>query len=425
MTERDDILPGLYKGEAQPLLDPGRADCTVRIHKVQGTTPTTRRRVTRLTCGYCTGFFVIAALIMGAIYPLLPGAITETAVKTHVLPSSTSRDVYVNVPSCKDGPCFRPEATTVRKDREGFPSYWNYAGPMNVTYDKRSFMINGDRALFLSGSMHPVRATPNTWNLALDEAVRNGLNMITIYVMWSAHQPFPGAPIDWRLPNHRHDCPDCEWTLASAIQAVANRGLFVHIRVGPYVCAEYTYGGIPPWLALKYPNMDMRRPNAEWMALMKAYVSAAVGYFRENQLWADQGGPIILAQIENELGGEVNATTENIMCIDNAGNFVVDCDDDSVSLRRATLQDYANWCGEVGNELAPYAIWTMCNGMSANNTIDTFNGDWGLTDWLEHFGDSNEVQRRFPAMWTEDEGTCILGFLGRVLCLRVYSYSFC
>ena len=46
--------------------------------------------------------------------------------------------------------------------------------------DGREVWINGERALFLGGSMHPVRATRVTWEAALDEAVRNGLNMVTI-----------------------------------------------------------------------------------------------------------------------------------------------------------------------------------------------------------------------------------------------------
>jgi hypothetical protein len=151
----------------------------------------------------------------------------------------------------------------------GFASYLDYASkqqPIDITYDGRSFLLNGERTIFLSGSLHPVRATKATWSLALNEAVANGLNMITIYVMWSAHQPFENQPINWTLPMSSLACSDnvnkdngksCQWTLADALWAAAKRGLFVHIRLGPYVCAEYSYGGIPEWLPLKYPDMDM------------------------------------------------------------------------------------------------------------------------------------------------------------------------
>ena len=34
----------------------------------------------------------------------------------------------------------------------------------NVTYDKRSFIINGNHALLLSGSVHYTRSTPAMWD---------------------------------------------------------------------------------------------------------------------------------------------------------------------------------------------------------------------------------------------------------------------
>ena len=127
--------------------------------------------------------------------------------------------------------------------RKGFPSFWDYAskGRIKVDYDGRSFRLNEDRVLFLSGSMHPARATKQTWEHALDEAVRNGLNMITIYVFWAAHQGFPDEEMDWTLPAGRSTAcrvankkPSyCGWSLADAIRAAAKRGLFVHARIGP------------------------------------------------------------------------------------------------------------------------------------------------------------------------------------------------
>lgn len=143
--------------------------------------------------------------------------------------------------TCPYGICENAHPKVSTK-KQGFPSYWNYArgGPMNVTYDGRSFLVNGNRAIFLSGSIHPIRATKETWEIGLDEAVHNGLNMITIYVFWAEHQPFPDQDIDWTLPAGKsHVCeltnaPSyCGWSLADAIRSAASRGLFVHARIGP------------------------------------------------------------------------------------------------------------------------------------------------------------------------------------------------
>lgn len=312
----------------------------------------------------------------------------------------------------------------------GFPYFSTYKGKsLNVSYDGRSVIINGDRVLLFGGSMHPARATRQTWDMALDQAVQQGLNLVTIYVIWAKHQPMQDSPLDWTLQrnvtcSHSVSIDDedagadvdrpvrreCDWDLAQAIQSAADRGLFVHIRVGPYVCAEYSYGGIPEWLAV--PGMALRRPNRLWMKAMEDFVTSTTTYLVDHRLFAYQGGPIILAQIENELGGDVDASTENLVQVDEHGNLVDHDDtvlDSSVknarSLRKATLQDYADWCGRLAEQLVPNVVWTMCNGLSANNTIETYNGFLYETEWVDDHGGSGRIQVDQPALWTEDEGT--------------------
>ena len=100
----------------------------------------------------------------------------------------------------------------------------------------------------------------------------------------------------------------------------------------------------------------MRRPNAKWMEAMSSYINATVAYISKNQLWAHQGGPIVLAQIENEIGGEVDPQTENLISGSGKEGY-------------ATMQDYADWCGRLAEELEPNVTWTMCNGLTAPNCI--------------------------------------------------------
>jgi hypothetical protein len=166
--------------------------------------------------------------------------------------------------------------------------------------------------------------------------------------------------------------------------------------------------GIPEWLPLHKPNMAMRRPNRDWLDAMEDFVTKMVAHVDENQLWAHQGGNIIMAQIENELGGTMDIVKENILLVDTTtGEFVDPADKDKVPsdhvLRNATLQDYADWSGELAAKLEPNVTWTMCNGLSANNTIHTsncLNGD----GWLENYGGTGRIQKDQPAMLTEFEG---------------------
>jgi hypothetical protein len=326
-------------------------------------------------------------------------------------------ELPMGIPRCREeAPCFTPAKIRVPTGRPGFPSFWSYAhqGPLQVSYDSRAITINGERVFFLGGSLHPSRATKKTWSYALDEAVRNGLNLITIYVMWSAHQPVPTKDIDWGFPQSVEcDAGDyasnsCDWTLATAIRSAADRGLFVHLRVGPYDCAEYNYGGIPEWLALHKPKMAMRRPNREWLDVMEGFVTQMIDYITDNRLWAHQGGNIVMAQIENELGGDIDQIGEHLLFVDGDGRFV---DPDAVAeppigtvLRNASLQDYADWCGDLVDRLAPNVTWTMCNGLSANNTILTCNDVGGGTNFLENHGGNGRIQIDQPAIFTEFEG---------------------
>eukprot|EP00934_Nitzschia_sp_Nitz4_P003316 Nitzschia sp. Nitz4//scaffold153_size53422//3427//8120//NITZ4_006757-RA/size53422-processed-gene-0.19-mRNA-1//-1//CDS//3329537250//3306//frame0 len=331
------------------------------------------------------------------------------------------------IPQCHRSPCFTPSMIRVSSS-PGFSSFWDFAhqGPLMVSYDQRAMTINGTRTLLLGGSMHPSRATPMTWNLALDQAVWNGLNLITIYVVWAAHQPLPDQPIDWGFPgSYNVECHEdgssngsiqcTPWNLAESIRAAAERGLFVHLRIGPYVCAEYSYGGIPEWLALHNPDMEMRRPNRDWLQAMEDFVQQTVEYITEQELWAYQGGNIIMAQIENELGDDhMTELVENadhwLLFDDASGEFIHPSEVSSPfyandgPLRRATIQDYANWCGSMAARLAPNVTWTMCNGLTAPNTILTCNAETNVDQWLESFGGNGRIQVDQPAILTEFEG---------------------
>jgi Glycosyl hydrolases family 35 len=331
---------------------------------------------------------------------------------------------------------FRASAIQVPRNQPGVPSFWNYhttehdasndecvrqLQPIRVSYDERAIRLNDERVLLLGGSLHPARLTQQMWQAALDEAVQQGLNLITMYVIWSEHQPFSDEPLDFTLQwNYTNvdgvTTATAAWDLQQAIREVANHGLFVHIRVGPYVCAEYNYGGIPEWLPLVSEQMSMRRPNAAWMMHMEDYVTRVLAYLQQYKLFAFQGGPIILAQIENEIGSDMEDIAEDLLLlVDAAGQFVAPSSSTSTTsgreetpLRNATMQDYADWCGAMAQKLAPEVVWTMCSGLSANNTISTYNGFFENRNdiaWMESYGDTRHIQIDQPALWTEHEGT--------------------
>ncbi|KAL2229090.1 beta-galactosidase [Sesamum indicum] len=159
-----------------------------------------------------------------------------------------------------------------------------------VTYDEKSFMINGVRKILVSGSIHYPRSTPEMWPQLIQKAKEGGLDIVETYVFWNGHEPSPGKF------NY-----EGRFDLVKFIKLVQQAGLYVHLRIGPYVCAEWNYGGLPVWL--KYvPGMEFRTDNQPFELAMKGFVESIVYMMKSEKLFEPQGGPIIMAQIENEYG---------------------------------------------------------------------------------------------------------------------------
>jgi beta-galactosidase GanA len=184
-------------------------------------------------------------------------------------------------------------ALGVASAASSYPSFAELSGkPYNVTYDERALKIDGEHALFVSGAVHPPRGSPAMWRTWLAEAKANGLNMVQVYIFWNYHEPeedvmdFGGVQANANLTLFMHE--------ASAA------GLFVNLRVGPYVCAEWTYGGIPAWLGQK-PGVKFRQTNAVWQPAMKKFFGQIIDLMADGSFFASQGGPIMLVQVENEL----------------------------------------------------------------------------------------------------------------------------
>jgi beta-galactosidase len=230
--------------------------------------------------------------------------------------------------------------------------------PYTVTYDHRAIKINNVRTMLIAGAIHYPRSTPGMWPYIMKMAKDQGLNTVQTYVFWNIHEQRPGV-LDFSGRAN----------LSKFLQDAADAGLFVNLRIGPYVCAEWNYGGLPAWLN-QVPNIAFRSHNPAWEAAMYKFVMSIVEYV--NPYLAKNGGPIILAQIENEFFGDDQA--------------------------------YVDWCGDlVTHEFSSMQIpWIMCNGHAANSTIETCNSCNCLDDgWVDrHLHDYPDK----PMLFTENEG---------------------
>jgi beta-galactosidase len=150
------------------------------------------------------------------------------------------------------------------------------------------FTLDGKPFQVISGEMHYPRIPRAYWRDRFRMAKAMGLNTITTYVFWNLHETKPGV-YDFSGNND----------VAEFIREAQQEGLYVILRPGPYVCAEWEWGGYPAWL-LKDHEIAVRTTDPKFMQASALWL-ARLG--RElAPLQVGNGGPIILTQVENEYG---------------------------------------------------------------------------------------------------------------------------
>jgi beta-galactosidase len=150
------------------------------------------------------------------------------------------------------------------------------------------FELDGKPFQIISGAIHYPRVPRAYWRDRLRKARAMGLNTVETYVFWNVHEPSPGQ-YDFSGQND----------VAEFIREAQQEGLFVLLRPGPYVCAEWEFGGYPPWL-LHIPTMQVRTSNPAFIAASSSWLHRLGKELAPLQ--SPNGGPIIAVQVENEYG---------------------------------------------------------------------------------------------------------------------------
>ncbi|MGW4928190.1 glycoside hydrolase family 35 protein [Agromyces sp. NPDC004153] len=150
------------------------------------------------------------------------------------------------------------------------------------------FELDGRPHRILAGALHYFRVHPDLWADRIRKARLMGLNAIETYVAWNQHEPHRG---EWRA--------DGDLDLGRFLDLVAAEGMHAIVRPGPYICAEWDNGGLPAWL-FRDPEVGVRRSEPHYVAAVSDYLRRV--YEIVTPLQVDDGGPVILVQIENEYG---------------------------------------------------------------------------------------------------------------------------
>lgn len=151
-----------------------------------------------------------------------------------------------------------------------------------------SFLLDGKPFVIRAAELHYPRIPRPYWEQRIQMCKALGMNTVCLYVFWNAHEQNPGN-FDF----------SGQLDLAEFCRLCQKNGLYVILRPGPYVCAEWEMGGLPWWL-LKKEEIRLRENDPyfiERVDLFEQAVAAQVG-----DLLINNGGPIIMVQVENEYG---------------------------------------------------------------------------------------------------------------------------
>lgn len=164
----------------------------------------------------------------------------------------------------------------------------------NISYDAQSFMIDGRRVWLVSGAIHYTRTPRQLWRRRIRAAKQAGLNCIETYVFWNAHEP---------SPNKFDFSGDLD--LRAFIQMIHEEGMYCILRPGPYVCAEWDFGGLPAWLH-RVDGIKLREANGPFLEACARYLGAVMEQVKGLQVTdplpraPGSAGPILMIQAENE-----------------------------------------------------------------------------------------------------------------------------
>jgi beta-galactosidase len=155
-----------------------------------------------------------------------------------------------------------------------------------IDYDRQAFIINKKKTYLVSAGVEYARIPHQLWRDRLLRLKRAGFNCIEMYTFWNFHEPHEGK-FDF---TGDHD-------LDAFLKLIKQLDMYAIVRVGPYYCAEWNFGGYPIWLHFK-ENMVAREPNDEFEKYVDRFFDKLIPIVSNNQI--NHGGSVILVQLENE-----------------------------------------------------------------------------------------------------------------------------
>lgn len=228
---------------------------------------------------------------------------------------------------------------------------------------KGSFLLDGKAFVIKAAELHYARIPSDYWEQRIEMCKALGMNTICLYVFWNYHEEEEGL---YHFEGERD--------LAKFLALCQKHDMWVILRPGPYVCAEWEMGGLPWWL-LKKEDMNLRSQNPDFMA--------AVGRFQRRlaqelePFMMKNGGNILMVQVENEFGSYgqdkayMSALRDTLRHVGWEDTPLFQCD----------------WSSNFQKNALDDLIWTLNFGTNAKP--------------LQQFGTLREIRPEAPLMCSE------------------------
>lgn len=243
----------------------------------------------------------------------------------------------------------------------------------------RAFFLNGEPFVIKAAELHYPRIPKPYWEQRIKMCKAMGMNTICLYIFWNYHEAEEGK-FDF---SGQKD-------IAAFCRLAQENGMYIIVRPGPYVCAEWEMGGLPWWL-LKKKDIKLREHDPYFMERVQLFMDEIGKQLAGLQI--SRGGNIIMMQVENEYGSYgVNKP------------YVAAIRD---MVRKAGFTDVplfqCDWNSNFENNALDDLLWTMNFGTGANvddqfkrlkelrpNTPLMCSEYW--SGWFDHWGAKHETR---------------------------------
>ncbi|MDH6310538.1 beta-galactosidase [Dysgonomonas sp. PFB1-18] len=243
----------------------------------------------------------------------------------------------------------------------------------------KNFLLNGETFVIKAAELHYPRIPKEYWEHRIQAAKALGMNTICLYVFWNYHEPEEG----------KYDFSG-QKDIVAFCRMAQKHDMYVIVRPGPYVCAEWEMGGLPWWL-LKKKDIKLREQDPYYMERTKLFMNEVGKQLADLQI--SKGGNIIMVQVENEYGafGIDKPYIAEIRDIVKGAGFT------DVPLFQC------DWNSNFENNALEDLVWTINFGTGANiddqfkrlqelrpNTPLMCSEFW--SGWFDHWGAKHETR---------------------------------